>query len=195
MPQSYHDLTNVDDIPAMYWTKIEEFQKKGAIANFQNSINGMAAFKVQAESMIAQCEGKLQKEEQEDANLRATFGTKWPLPQSSAINGPYKNNLTMYKSKLELAAQQDQHTAQVFQQQQGDLQLLTKTKQELLAEIPAAVNVTDVSAMPAAVAVKQALDNHEQAKSKRDAALKEAVENLSNLTMIEELLAVHQGQR
>ena len=25
LPQSYHDLTNVDDIPAMYWTKIEAF--------------------------------------------------------------------------------------------------------------------------------------------------------------------------
>ena len=25
LPQSYHDLTNVDDIPEMYWTKIESF--------------------------------------------------------------------------------------------------------------------------------------------------------------------------
>lgn len=76
----------------------------------------------------------------------------------------------------------------MFQQQQGDLVLLTKTKQELLAEIPAPTSINDVSAMPAAVAVKQALDNHEQAKTKRDAALKEAVENLSNLSLIEELL-------
>lgn len=104
LPQSYHDLTNVEDIPSMYWTKIEDFQKKGAIANFQNSINGMAAFKVQGDSMLAQCEGKLAKEEQEDANLRQTFGTKWPLPQSSAINGPYKNNINMYRSKLDLAS-------------------------------------------------------------------------------------------
>lgn len=72
--------------------------------------------------------------------------------------------------------------------------MLTKTKQELLAEIPASTVVTDVSAMPAAVAIRQALDNHEAAKGKRDAALKEAVENLSNLNMVEQLLAVHQGQ-
>lgn len=87
----------------MYWEKIAEFQKKGAIANFQNSINGMNGFKVQAEGMLAQIEGKLQKEEQEDANLRATFGAQWPLPQSSAINQPYKNNVNMYKQKLQLA--------------------------------------------------------------------------------------------
>jgi len=45
--------------------------------------------------------------------------------------------------------------------------------------------------MPAAVAIKQALDNTESAKTKRDTALKEAVEHLSNLTMLDELLAVH----
>lgn len=28
----------------MYWDKINEFQKKGAISNFQNSINGMQGF-------------------------------------------------------------------------------------------------------------------------------------------------------
>jgi hypothetical protein len=45
--------------------------------------------------------------------------------------------------------------------------------------------------MPAAVSIKQALDNQELAKQKRDAALKEAVENLSNINMIDELLTVH----
>ena len=78
-------------------------------------------------------------------------------------------------------------------QQQGDLAILTKSKQELLNEIPTSMPVTDVSQMPAAVAVKQALDNIEQAKAKRDGALKEAVENLANLNMIDELLQVHQG--
>lgn len=69
--------------------------------------------------------------------------------------------------------------------------MLTKTKQELQAEIPPPVAVTDVSQMPAAVSIKQALDNQELAKQKRDAALKEAVENLSNINMIDELLTVH----
>ena len=178
----------------MYWSKIEAFQKKGAISNFQNSIAGMQGFSQQCEAMLQAAEAKLAKEEQEDAGLRATFGQNWPLPQSSALNGPYKNNIAMYRAKLQMAAQQDQATSQRFSAQQSELQLLTKTKQELLAEIPASTVVTDVSQMPAAVAVKQALDNTEQAKSKRDAALKEAVEHLSNLSMLEDLLAVHQGQ-
>lgn len=78
----------------------------------------------------------------------------------------------MYRSKLQIAANQDQNTKMRFDAQQGELQMLTKTRQELQAEIPPPVAVTDVSQMPAAVAVKQALDNNESAKGARDAALK-----------------------
>jgi len=91
----------------------------------------------------------------------------------------------MYRSKLQIAATQDQATNQRFLQQRGDLAILTKSKQELMSEIPSSAAVADVSQMPAAVAVKQALDNIEQAKAKRDGALKEAVENLANLNMID----------
>lgn len=93
-----------------------------------------------------------------------------------------------------MAANQDKNTTMRFDTQQGDLTLLTKTRQELQAEIPPPVAVTDVSQMPAAVAVKQALDSNETAKTARDAALKQAVENLANLNMLEDLLSVHQGQ-
>ena len=81
-----------------------------------------------------------------------------------------------------------------FDTQQNELMMLTKTRHELQAEIPPPVAMTDVSQMPAAVSIKQALDNQEQAKAKRDATLKEALENLSNLNIIDELLNVHQGQ-
>lgn len=50
--------------------------------------------------MLQVSEAKIAKEEQEDAGLRATFGEKWPLPVSTALNGPYKNNVAMYRSKL-----------------------------------------------------------------------------------------------
>jgi hypothetical protein len=57
----------------------------------------MVNFRQNAEQMLQTTETKLSKEEQEDGQLRATFGDKWPLPQSSALNGPYKNNINMYR--------------------------------------------------------------------------------------------------
>lgn len=70
----------------------------------------MEGFKKQAEHMLTTTEAKLLAEEKEDGNLRGTFGDKWPLPQSSALNGPYKNNINMYRQKLQIAGTQDQNT-------------------------------------------------------------------------------------
>ena len=36
LPQAYHELTAVSDIPASITEKIENFQKKGAISNFSS---------------------------------------------------------------------------------------------------------------------------------------------------------------
>jgi len=52
-------LTQTDDIPDQYWNKIEQFQKKGAIANFENSIGGMQGMSQQCEMMIQTSEVKL----------------------------------------------------------------------------------------------------------------------------------------
>ena len=43
------------------------------------------------------------------------------------------------------------------------------------------------------MAIKQALDNIENAKSKKDDILRECVEKLANLSVIDELMLVHQG--
>lgn len=59
--------------------------------------------------------------------------------------------------------------------------------------MPVSQSAQDIANMPAAVAIKTALDNIENAKTKRDEALKECVEKLSNLNLIEELMTVHQG--
>jgi hypothetical protein len=41
LPQSYHEVASVQEIPESYASKIMEFQKKGAITNFKNSIEAL----------------------------------------------------------------------------------------------------------------------------------------------------------
>ena len=45
------------------------------------------------------------------------------------------------------------------------------------------------------MAIKQALDNIDNAKTKKDDILRECVENLANMNMLDELMLVHQGQK
>ena len=47
--------------------------------------------------------------------------------------------------------------------------------------------------MPAALAIKQALDNYNDAKQKKEDILSGMVQELANLNMIEDLMAVHTG--
>lgn len=47
--------------------------------------------------------------------------------------------------------------------------------------------------MPAALAIKQALDNYNEAKTKKEEILSGMVQELANINMIEELMGVHTG--
>lgn len=58
--------------------------------------------------------------------------------------------------------------------------------------MPQSASAEDVAGRPVAVAIKQALDNMDQAKLKKEEILKEIVDKLSNLNLIEELMEVHQ---
>ena len=61
--------------------------------------------------------------------------------------------------------------------------------------MPVSESGSELSQRPVSVAIKQALENIEASKVKKEDILRETVESLANLTMIEELMAVHQGQK
>jgi hypothetical protein len=74
-----------------------------------------------------------------------------------------------------------------------ELDILTKTKAELIGMMPVSQAAQDVAQMPAAVAIKQALDNYNDAKTKKEEILSGMVQELANINMIEELMGVHTG--
>ena len=45
------------------------------------------------------------------------------------------------------------------------------------------------------MAIKQALDNIDAVKLKKDDIMRESVENLANINMIDDLMEVHQGKK
>jgi len=88
-------------------TKIEEFQKKGAISNFKNVLDGLAGLRANCGQMLNDCEATLTEEETFDAQMRAMNGPKWTALPSNGMNGPYKQNISMYRTKVDQAGAQD----------------------------------------------------------------------------------------
>jgi len=145
--------------------------------------------------MITEAEKILNEEEQQDSGLRATQGARWtPLP-SQGMNQPYRQNLAMYKTKIEQAKVQDENSQKRFNDQKGELEILGKTPQDLAAMMPQSESAQTLSERPCSKAIKQGLDNIEAAKSKKEDLMREVVEKLANLNMIESLMEVHTGSK
>ena len=141
--------------------------------------------------MIVDAEQQMMKEEALDSQMRNTHGVKWNVLPSSGMNAPFKQNIQMYRTKIQQAAQQDEMSKKRFQDQQGELVILTKTPQELLGMMTMAATNDELAKRPCAVAIKQALDNIDRAKMRKDELLKESVDNLANMNILDKLMEVH----
>ena len=94
-------------------------------------------------------------------------GHKWTALPSNGMNGPYKQNIATYRAKVEQAGAQDQASTQRFNDQKSELEILTKTKQELIALIPVSETANQLASQPPSLALKQALDIIEQGQAKK----------------------------
>lgn len=176
-------------------SKIEEFQKKGAISNFSNILESLNGMRNNCLMMVGEVEAQINEEEKFDNEMRAANGPKWtPLP-SASMNQPYKQNIKMYMQKIEMARSQDESSQKRFNEQRSEIEILSKTKQELQAMMPVSESALALEQKPPALAIKTALDAIEAAKSKKEDLLREAVENLANLNMVEELMEIHLGKK
>ena len=61
--------------------------------------------------------------------------------------------------------------------------------------MPVSETAATIAQQPSALAIKQALDNIDSAKLKKDDILREAVEKLANMNILDDLMAVHSGQK
>ena len=61
--------------------------------------------------------------------------------------------------------------------------------------MPVSETAATIAQQPSAMAIKQALDNIDNARLKKDDILREAVEKLANMNILDELMAVHSGQK
>lgn len=101
----------------------------------------------------------------------------------------------MYRQKLQMAKSQDDMTQQRLNNQKSDLELLTKTPQELKEMMPESQVGSSILEMAPSQAIKSALDSIDSAKNTKNEIISEAVQKLANMNITEDLMLVHQGKR
>ena len=90
LPQSFHELTAVGAIPESITSKVEDFQKKGAVSNFSNIIDSIGGLRHNCDLMINECEKIIDEEEQFDRGMRDAYGAAWNVLDSKGLNQPYR---------------------------------------------------------------------------------------------------------
>ena len=195
LPQSYYELTSGEEIPPSYQEKINEFQKKGAMTNFTNIMQGIAGLRDNCKLMLQECEKDVKAEEDQDSFLRSTNGPKWTALPSNGMNQAFKQNIGMYRMKIQQAEVQDDQAMSQMNNAKQELDILTKSPQELMAMMPETDSYKDVAAKPVSLAIKSALENTEKCQREKSRIHKEAQETLDSLNCIEELMLVHGGQK
>jgi len=66
LPQALYELT-ASDLPDAIWSKIEVFQKKGAISNFKNIMANLESMRQNCFNMIKEIHDLLNEEEALDS--------------------------------------------------------------------------------------------------------------------------------
>jgi len=127
--------------------------------------------------------------------LRAQHGARWTPVASVQMNVAYRQNIQLYGTKIDQAKSQDALSFAKYQEQKAELEILGKTPQELAAMMPSSDSAQNIADAPVSKAIKTALDNLDSAKTRKDELLKEIVECLANMNVVEELMEVHQGHR
>ena len=75
----------------------------------------------------------------------------------------------------------------------SELEILSKSPQELMAMMPETDSFKDVAAKPVSLAIKCALENTEKCQKEKTKSVKDARELLENLNCVEDLMLVHSG--
>lgn len=94
---------------------------------------------------------------------------------------------------MQQAANVDVSVAQKYQQNQQMFALISKSRGEIEAAIPAAGPGGDLSTSPVVVTIKGALDQINEIGIKKDETMSEGVAMHENLNAVEELMKVAQG--
>ncbi len=157
LPQVLHSLQASNDMPDDVWTKIEDFQKKGAAQNFSKAIAGAENTKQLNMDIITACRSLIDAEENEDTQLRTQHGARFNRPPSSTVNQAYKQSLMDYQTKIEMAAGTDVQIKTKYDSNTEGFALLSKTRQDLSAMIPQSANAGQISQDPVVVGIKDAL--------------------------------------
>lgn len=137
LPGAIQALEIPDGIPSSLLRRAEELRQAGGTKRLRTTMQDALSVASTDRKVLDDVTALLDVEEQEDAQLRAHFGSdRWARPTSESLNSQLRTKISKFKSTLEAAGQSDKVVRDKFSEWEGTLSIMEGDKNALEAAIP-----------------------------------------------------------
>lgn len=137
LPGSIQALEIPDGIPTALLRRAEELRQEGGTKRLRTTMQDALSVASTDRKVLDDVTSLLDAEEQEDAQLRAHFGSdRWSRPTSESLNSQLRTKIAKFKSTLDTAGDSDQVVRKKFADWEGTLLIMEGDERALEAAIP-----------------------------------------------------------
>jgi hypothetical protein len=166
LPYCIESSDGGNNIPESLFNKISQVQTKGGTEFILNQVENLNKKNLEISDRLREILKKINKEEDEDNNLRKEHGNKWMRPPSNVTNMSFKQSIIDYTAKLDVAAKCDEKTKNLIQENAKYFELISLDKEKLIEKIPVKSETTNLSGTETAKAIKDLLNEIDPKKNK-----------------------------
>eukprot|EP00742_Colponemidia_sp_Colp-10_P002769 GILJ01002959.1.p1 GENE.GILJ01002959.1~~GILJ01002959.1.p1 ORF type:complete len:715 (-),score=121.34 GILJ01002959.1:1127-3271(-) len=193
LPYALEALEHIEGIPQALWNRCLEVGTRGGSQALENMVAGLTKLQDDNSELLKNVEKELLEEEREDMEMAARFGPQWNRLPSSSLNTQLKQDINRYRDKLQQATNADNIVRDKFHEQKEKLMMLSKTKPELDAMIPAKDPTQTNAAEEEANTLRQLLGQLNQLLDERAKALEDLVKTAEADNVVTQLLQARQA--
>eukprot|EP00397_Hematodinium_sp_SG-2012_P007193 GEMP01007235.1.p1 GENE.GEMP01007235.1~~GEMP01007235.1.p1 ORF type:complete len:765 (+),score=177.57 GEMP01007235.1:190-2484(+) len=118
------------------WNKVQQVQTKGGAAALFHTLDALSEMDKMVFTLGQEIEAELNKEEQEDNEMRQRFSGQWTRPPSGSLNSTFRSQIQVYMGKMEQAREANKTIAQRCVELRPLMPKLDKTRHELDRSLP-----------------------------------------------------------
>lgn len=184
LPGALESALNPSVISDYLWDRINEVQQKGGPMLLESNMKNIEGLKEDVNKKINALFTTLGNEQEEDNKLRQMYGNKWYRQPSSNLNNNYYAFLNQFKQKIEIASKCDENVNNTIKESMKHFELINLSRQSLERKIPVKVNPQELSNIPEAKELKDALENIKDLKIKNSAIVEKIFLTLNEENVI-----------
>ena len=143
LPQAIYSMSTQEELPQDLWNRVSEFQQKGNFNYLESLLQGVNQNRKTCYDIVGKCEAELVKEENDDNEMRTTYGSKWQRLPSSSLNGEIKTRIVSYKDNLDKAFETDATVESNLEIIKPKMALLQLSRNELTSKMPKSAGSSD----------------------------------------------------